>query len=102
MYVEGLPTGKLNFSDRPSIPNKEALSGRSKKELCNDLEQASRDLILAIEKIETTEQVDLVMWLLQHERIHHGKLTLYHSIQGLNIPDSFKKTWGESNFPVEK
>jgi len=63
------------------------------------LKEASADLLKEVEKADAPEKVDLIVWLLQHERIHHGKLLLYSAQAGLKLPKSFVATWGKSNFP---
>lgn len=97
-YLKGLKTGKLDFSDQEDILNKEILETYSKKEILELLSQLTNDFIIEIERINSSEGIKLINWILQHERIHHGKLILYFSQIGLEIPKSFKKTWGESNF----
>lgn len=97
-YLKGLKTGKLDFSDQEDILNKEILETCSKKEILELLSQLTNDFITEIERINSLEGIKLINWILQHERIHHGKLILYFSQIGLEIPKSFKKTWGESNF----
>jgi hypothetical protein len=97
--LKGLETGKLVFSPQEDIPNKEVLEGKSKEEILELLSQTARDLLDKIEHIESVEEVDFIVWLLQHERIHHGKLLIYASKADLNLPESFVKTWGPSNFP---
>jgi len=100
-YLEGLKTGDLSFKDGPSVPNKEDLMKDSKSQLLDKFSKTSNELVEQIENLDTSEKVDMVNWLLQHERIHHGKLTLYHSKAGFDLPESFTKTWGESNFSKE-
>lgn len=97
-YIDALKTGALNFSDRPSVPNKNNLSREKKGYLKKLINETSLDILKEIEKINSPEKVSLITWLLQHERIHHGKLLLYCSWLKLKLPKSFVKTWGESNF----
>ncbi len=97
-YLEGLRTGELAFNDRHSIPNKKDLEQYSKEQILNELSKKTNEFIKEIEKIDTSEKVAMIIWLLQHERIHHGKLMLYLSNVNLELPNSFVKTWGESNF----
>jgi len=98
-YLKGLKTGKLLFSSQPDIPEKKSLEEEPRNEIIAMLKKASVDLLKEIEKVDTPEKVDLIVWLLQHERIHHGKLLLYCVMAGLRLPKSFVETWGESNFP---
>ena len=97
-YLDALKTGEFNFTDREGIPNKEELVKNSKSEMLNLLSTTSTALLSEIAQIGTQDKVATIIWLLQHERIHHGKLMLYFSKADLEIPDSFKKTWGETNF----
>lgn len=98
-YLEALKTGKLNFADREGIPIKKDLERESKQQLLQRLSDLTNDFIKEIEKINNAEKVDLVNWLYQHERIHHGKLMLCLTQANLKLPKSFTKTWGESSFP---
>lgn len=98
-YLEGLKTGKLNFTDREGIPIEKDLEKESKQQLLKRLSNLTNNFIKQIEKIDAYEKVDFMNWIFQHERIHHGKLTLMLAVAGYPIPDSFAKTWGESNFP---
>lgn len=97
-YLEGLKTGKLSFADIEGLPDKNKIGEFSKTEMLDKFSELSNALLEEIDKLDTAEKVNMINWLLQHERIHHGKLTLYHSQSGHQLPESFKKTWGESNF----
>lgn len=98
-YLKAFKTGKIDFSDNQSdVPNKEVIEDYAKKQVQDLISQTTNDFISQIEEIESSEQVNLITWILQHERIHHGKLMLYCSNIALDLPKSFKKTWGESNF----
>lgn len=96
-YLEGLKTGKLAFNDREGVPNKDSLTQESKSELLDRLSNTSNAILKEIEKLDE-EKVGMVSYLLQHERIHHGKLTIYCSAAEYKLPKSFVKSWGESNF----
>lgn len=98
VYLEGLKTGELKFNDRESIPNKDIVESINKARMLDLLSQTTNDMITEIEKINNSESISMVTWLVQHERIHHGKLMLYLSQAGFKLPESFVKTWGESNF----
>lgn len=97
-YLDELKTGVANFEDREGIPNKDDLAKEPKAKMLDLLSETSNKLLNELEKIESAEKVSRIIWLLQHERIHQGKLMLYHAKSGYEIPESFKKTWGESNF----
>jgi hypothetical protein len=97
-YIEELKTGIPNFEDREGIPNKDVLMKESKTKMLELLSETSNNLLEEIEKIDDSHKVARIIWLLQHERIHHGKLMLYLSQSGFKLPESFIKTWGESNF----
>jgi len=98
-YIKGLETGKLDFSPQEDIPSKEALEEKSKSIILEFLNDSARTLLDKIENLESAKEVDFIVWLLQHERIHHGKLLLYVSKAKFKLPETFVKTWGESNFP---
>jgi hypothetical protein len=87
------------FSHQEDIPDKEVLTKMDKKEIINHLKQLSGKLLTEIEQLKSPDQINKIIWLLQHERIHHGKLMLYFSNAELKLPESFVKTWGEANFP---
>jgi hypothetical protein len=97
-YLDELKTGVPNFEDREGIPNKDLLMKESKAKMLELLSETSNNLLEKIEKIEDSHKVARIIWLLQHERIHHGKLMLYLSQTDFKLPESFIKTWGESNF----
>ncbi|EKD99440.1 MAG: hypothetical protein ACD_22C00256G0013 [uncultured bacterium] len=101
-YLKGLKTGNLIFSPQTDIPNKKDMTGWDKKDIISSLKDSARKILTEIEKIQTTSKVSFVISLLQHERLHQGKLILYYSISKLEIPKSFRKTWGETNFPQNK
>jgi hypothetical protein len=98
-YLKALKMGKMDFSDdQEDIPNKEVIENYTKKQVQDLISQTTNDFITQIEKINSTEKVRLINWVLQHERIHHGKLMLYCSYLDIELPKSFKKTWEETNF----
>jgi len=97
-YLDELKTGVQNFADRDDIPNKEEIINYSKAKMLDTLSETSNHLINELETLSEYMKVGRIIWLLQHERIHQGKLMLYHAKSGFEIPESFKKTWGESNF----
>ena len=78
------------------------MSEWDKKDLLDNLKGSAREILSEIERVEIASTVGFVISLLQHERIHQGKLILYFSISELDIPESFRKTWGETNFPKKK
>lgn len=100
-YIDGLKNGKLTFSEREGIPNKSSVELLSKSEIINLLNLTAKEILKQIEDIDSIEKVDFMISLLNHERIHQGKLILLHSNSGLKISDSFRKTWGESNFSLK-
>lgn len=97
-YLDELKTGVQNFADRDDIPNKEEILNYSKAKMLDKLSETSNHLVDELETLCEYAKVGRIIWLLQHERIHQGKLILYHAKSGYEIPESFKKTWGESNF----
>ncbi|OGC49627.1 hypothetical protein A2691_02290 [Candidatus Woesebacteria bacterium RIFCSPHIGHO2_01_FULL_39_23] len=96
-YLKGLRIGKLSFSSQEDIPNKGEIVKYSKKVIFDQLTKLSREILIEIEKVDENK-VNMVLWLIQHERLHQGKLMLYLSKENLALPTSFVKTWGESNF----
>lgn len=97
-YLKGLKTGQLTFSHQGDIPDKEVFERMTKREILDNLRRLSRDILKEIEKVKS-ENAGMVVWLLQHERVHQGKLILYLSEANFKLPKSFIMTWGESNFP---
>jgi hypothetical protein len=96
-YLKALKTGQLKFSHQDDIPDKDVLEKTSKKEIIDLLVKFSKDLLTQIEKVDENK-MSKILWLFQHERIHHGKLILYLSQASFKLPESFVETWGESNF----
>src|SRR5690242_2683401 len=68
-YLKGLRTGQLNFSHQDDIPDKPLLVEKEKKEIVDQLEQLSREILEDIEKLDQPSQLDLVISLLNHERL---------------------------------
>jgi len=97
-YLKALRTGELIFSHQEDIPDKSVLENEGKSEIVNILEKTAREVLKEIECLENEEKMGLIIWLLQHERVHHGKLMLYNSLANFKLPKTFVKTWGESNF----
>jgi len=98
-YTKGLKTGELIFSTQKEVPNKEVVEKWGKTKVVNELKKLAKEILTLIGKVDSPNQVDMIIWLLEHERIHHGKLTLYHSKANFKLPESFKNTWGKNNFP---
>ncbi len=97
-YSLGLQTGKLSFAAEHGLQDKAELAKRSKANILDDVIQSSANILLEIGRIDSPERENMLTWLLQHERIHHGKLLLYCSNMKLKLPGSFVKTWGKENF----
>jgi len=97
-YLKALRTGILKFSPQEDILDKQTLLNFPKNEIVTQLQKLAREILSEITKIDSPQSVKLIYWLFQHERLHHGKLILYHSQAGFKLPKSFVKTWGESNF----
>lgn len=93
-YLKSMDTGRLNFSTQPDIPDRTVFVDSSKEEVIKHLNSAYKQLRSKIEQIEDADQVSFVAWLLQHERIHHGKLVLYLAQADLELPPTFAETWG--------
>lgn len=97
-YLNALRTGKINFGKQDGMPEKEILALETKSKTLEELAQLAREILEQIEKSKVENKVELLAWLLQHERIHQGKFILYFAQKGWKMPKSFVKTWGESNF----
>lgn len=97
-YIEALKTGVANFSDQRGIPSKASLQAASKSQLISLLSQASNEILAEIDALKSPAGLNFIEWLLQHERLHQGKLIVYVSQAGYRLPESLVKTWGESNF----
>lgn len=98
-YLKGLKTGVLEFKPNADIPDKKAIAAWDKSAVLESLANTARDILQEIENVDTPKKAGFIISLLQHERIHHGKLILYFSTSEIEIPLTFKKTWGETNFP---
>jgi hypothetical protein len=101
-YLDAFKTGSLYFTSRDNILDKNKYFEMSKTEVLSLLKETAESILDEVSRLETFEKLTYFMQLLQHKRIHHGKLLLYHSKSGLELPKSFKKTWGESNFTLKR
>lgn len=106
-YIKGLKKGVLNFGMQDGVPSKEEFTRIPKKKSIDIMRKQSKEFVSILKdpKINSTnvlgkkkDKLEIISMLMQHERLHHGKLILYFSKAGLKYPDSFVKTWGESNF----
>jgi hypothetical protein len=86
-YLKGIKTGILKFSESSDIPNKVELIGWEKRKVINKLNELSRNILVEVENIDSYENVSYIIWLFQHERIHHGKLILMLSQYGYKISE---------------
>ncbi|MBN1162528.1 hypothetical protein JXA34_02155 [Patescibacteria group bacterium] len=98
-YLKAFQTGYLEFRHQEDIPDKDVVMSWDKNYILEKLEVTSIGIFKEIEVLDTPEKVDMATWLLEHERIHQGKLILYFAKTELLIPEEFKKTWGQENFP---
>ncbi|HOU76328.1 MAG TPA: DinB family protein [Candidatus Dojkabacteria bacterium] len=88
---------------------KEKIEQYSKNEVFNELLKCSEEINKgwnnwAIEERECFEMKNVLGLTIfdamkQHERIHHGKFILYFAKVKIEIPESFRIGYGESNFP---
>ncbi len=97
-YLNALKTGKLAFARQVGIPDKNFLENESKGQSVKRLSSLAREILKEIEVSRVENKVEFLSWLMQHERIHQGKLLLYFSYIKLKLPKSFIKTWGRENF----
>lgn len=94
-YIRGLETGELRFEEAEDIPNIDKLERMPKRKIIELLQKQARRIGKLINR---NKNLWMIAWLLQHERLHHGKLILYFSKAKLKYPSSFMETWGKSNF----
>lgn len=97
-YIKGFKIGKAIFSHQDDIPDKSLVESWNKAEVINKLRSINVDVLVKIECISDQNGISLMLWLIQHERIHQGKLMLYCSQIHLTLPENFVTTWGKSNF----
>lgn len=97
-HLEAFKTGRLLFAERSSAPKKSNLEKEPKAIIIKELNKLGTSLLREIDAVDSIQKVDFITWLLQHERVHQGKLILYFATSGLKTPNSFKNTWGRSNF----
>lgn len=98
-YLKGFRTGKPVFSHQVDIPDKSLVENWNKMEVVSKLKSLDVEISKQIENISDQSGVGLMLWLMQHERLHQGKLILYCSQINLTLPKLFIVTWGENNFP---
>jgi len=104
MYVNGIGIGKLD-GNTPCVPEKEATE-YSLEKMKMELEKTDKAIMGIIKGKEgqidffgkKTSSTAVISWLMQHEQLHYGKLMLYFSKSGLELPLELKKMWGEGSF----
>lgn len=97
-YLEALRTRRrLSFVDRAGIPPKDRLEKRGKSELSTLLLNTASSISIAIVDSKA-RRLPLFLNLLEHERLHHGKLILYFAQCFMNFPPTLISDWGEDNF----
>lgn len=101
-YIAAIESGKMDFS---SQPRQRALE-RSKEDLAAYMRHMDTLLFTTLREL-TAEQLarpiewregritllQHLLWLLEHEALHHGMWTFYAKIADLPLPESWKKTW---------
>jgi hypothetical protein len=100
-YLRAFKTGVLDFAESKEIPSKKEIVQWEKSKIVNELHKLGKEILKEVSVADTLEKVKFANLLFQHERVHQGKFIIYHSQLGLEIPKSFKKTYGESNFNIK-
>jgi len=101
-YTAAIRTGKMDFSVQP---RQRALE-QSKENLEAYMRYVDEELVAALRSltpVQLTQSIDWgrtkptllqhLMWLLQHETLHHGMWAFYAKIADLPLPQSWKNTW---------
>ncbi len=101
-YTAAIRTGKMDFSVQP---RQRALE-QSKENLEAYMRYVDEELVAALRALtpeQLTQSIDWgrakptllqhLMWLLQHETLHHGMWAFYAKIADLPLPQSWKNTW---------
>lgn len=101
-YLAAISTGKMDFSVQPrqraleqSKENLEAYMRSLDEELFELLRGLSQEQLTGPIDWGTTRATLLqhLMWLLQHETLHHGMWAFYARIVELPLPSSWRDTW---------
>ena len=101
-YVAAIHSGKMEFAGQP---RRRALE-QSKENLEGYMRHVDEELVAALHGL-TPEQLarsidwgaakptllQHLMWLIQHETLHHGMWAFYAKIADLPLPQSWKDTW---------
>ena len=101
-YIAAIRSGRMDFALQPK---KRALE-QSKENLEAYLRQLDEELVAALRDLTPEQRAGPIdwgtakltlsqhlMWLLQHETLHHGMWTFYAKIADLPLPQSWKKSW---------
>jgi hypothetical protein len=98
-YIEAIRTQKsVCFEPQPAVIERDELLQWTKDQFEMPFLISGYDVAGEINRSSTTHTLQMVIQLLQHERIHHGKLILYSANIFLPIPDIVLETWGHTNF----
>lgn len=99
-YIAAIKSGTMDFAAQP---RRRALE-RSKESLEAYLHHLDEEL-LAVLRAHGSDGRSIdwsgtpatlpqhLMWLLQHEALHHGMWTFYAKIADLALPESWRQTW---------
>lgn len=98
-YVAAITSGRMDFAARP---RQRALE-QSKDRLDAFLREQDASLLAALREADAARTIEWhgtqatllqhLMYLLQHETLHHGMWVFYAKIAELDLPESWRKTW---------
>lgn len=101
-YIAAIKNGKMNFQAQ----SRQRALEQSKEHVEAYLRHLDEELLLTLRELTGdqrarpidwgTSQVTLIqhlMWLLQHETLHHGMWVFYAKIADLPLPESWKDAW---------
>lgn len=101
-YIAAIRSGKMDFS---AVPRQRALE-QSKEHLAGYLQHLDEELLAALRGLTPDQMARSIdwgetkptilqhlLWLLQHETLHHGMWAFYAKIADLPLPQSWKNAW---------
>lgn len=98
-YTSAIISGRMDFASR----RRQRALEQSKERLDAFLHEQDDALLAALREVDAARMIEWngtqtallqhLMYLLQHETLHHGMWVFYAKIAELDLPESWQKAW---------